>query len=259
MTAREKAEFLKRMAAGRRKAAKGRGEKPAKPRKPAKTGKRNPPKKKNAKKAKRNPLTGIPSKDIPRLKREGKSQKQAEAIALSVQRRKRGNPKRRRNQEPGSLEAAAQQFERFHGKAPGRVLEYTEQLRYPEHFAELGRLVELRISLDDLNPEVSFTGFGNAQVVSTPDGSNIYFIGGDQSIDLAALNIGSDKDFVALGPCTYISYHTIKGFHDFEPTTYWHQFGEEDGIFPDLVYDRLNKRLFLTSGNYRVRPEGIVN
>ena len=128
-------------------------------------------------------------------------------------------------------------------------------------------MVELRFWLDDTNRDFPLTRFTDNSkdetehclVVSTPDGSNIYFIGGDQSIDLESLGIASDKDFIELGPCTYICYHTVKGFHDFAPTNYWHRWGEEDKILPSLVYDRLNKTLFLTSGNYRVRPEGIVN
>ena len=73
------------------------------------------------------------------------------------------------------------------------------------------------------------------------------------------MGLSSDKDVVEIGPCIYISYRTVKGFHDFEPTTYWHEFGEEDEIYPILCYDRLNQQLFLASGNYRIRPEGIVN
>jgi hypothetical protein len=258
MTKAEKEAFKKRMAAGRKKAAKARGEQSPKKKKPAaRNAKKNATVKKNKR---RNPLTGVPSKDIPRLLREGKSQKQAEAIALSEQRRLRaGGRKRRRNQEPGSIESAEAGFQSFHGKPPGKILEYDEEVHYPEHYFELGKLVELRFFLNEANPDFALTRFGACQVVATPDGANIEFFGGDQSIDLAALDISTDKNLVELGPCTYISYHTVKGFHDFEPTTYWHQFGEEDGIFPGLVYDRLNKRLHLTSGNYRVRPEGIVN
>jgi hypothetical protein len=231
----KKEAFLKRMAAGRKKAAKANG---------GKAKKKNP----SVRKSKKVIAKGF-GKDTAAEWAKAKRRKKAA----------KKNPRGRRNQEPGSLDAAAQQFERFHGKPPGKVIEYDEQMRYPEHFAELGKLIELRFYLDDANPNFALTRFGACQVVSTPDGSNIYFIGGDQSVDLAALNIASDKDLVELGPCTYISYHTIKGFHDFEPTTYFHEFGEEDGIFPSLVYDRLNRRLFLTSGNYRIRPEGIVN
>jgi len=248
MTKAEKEAFKKRMAAGRRKAAKARGDK---------NPKRKPAKKKAAKK-KANPNARKTKKVIGKgfgrqLAAEHVREKRKAAKA-----RKHTHKKRRRNSE-GGMDAAAAQFERFHGKPPGKIVEYVESFRYPDKFAELGKLVELRIFLNDANPEHSFTRFGGTQVVCTPDGSNIYFLGGDQSVDLSALDIGSDKDYVELGPCIYISYHTIKGFHDFEPTTYWHPFGEEDGIFPTLVYDRLNKRLCLQSGNYRVRPEGIVN
>jgi hypothetical protein len=243
MTRAEKEAFKKRMAAGRKKVAKARGA-------------QNPKKKAKAK-AKANPNARKTKKVIG--KGFGKQLAAEHIRAKKKAAKARKAPKHRRNQEPGSLEAAEQQFQRFHGKPPSRIVEYSQQFRYPEHFAELGRLVELRFFLNDANPDFALTGFGAAQVVSTPDGSNIYFLGGDQSIDLAAMDIASDKDFVELGPCTFISYHTIKGFHDFEPTTYWHEFGEEDAIYPGLVYDRLNKSLFLMSGNYRVRPEGIVN
>lgn len=256
MTKAEKEAFKKRMAAGRKKAARARGEKNPK-RKPAKKAAKKKAAKKNAAKKKTNPNARKSKKAIGKGFGRQLAAEHVREKKKTAKGRKKSH-RRRRNSE-GGMEAAAAQFERFHGKEPGKVVEYLEELRYPDKFAELGRLVELRIYLNDDNPDFALTRFGSTQVVSTPDGSNIYFLGGDQAIDLAALDIASDKDYVELGPCTYISYYTIKGFHDFQPTTYWHQFGEEDGIFPTLVYDRLNKRLCLQSGNYRVRPEGIVN
>ena len=167
--------------------------------------------------------------------------------------------KRKKQNQEDSIEHAAEKFAEFHGKQPGRIIEYEQAIRYPENFAELGKLKELRFDLDSLNRDFPLSNFKDCQAVSTPDGSNIYFIGGDQRIDFEALNIATDKDFVELGPCTYISYHTVKGFHDFDPTDYWHRFGEENQIYPVLAYDRLNHTLFLIGGDYRVRPEGIVN
>lgn len=244
MTRKDKEAFKKRMAAGRRKAAKARGEK-------------NPRKKQPKKKAKRGVTT-------PAKKNSGKPQSRKSARRVTAGSRRAGQPQKRaknarRRNSNGSIEEASALYESFHGKPPSSISEIEFETRYREHFAELGKLIELQVQLNDDNPDFPFTQFGNCKVVATPDGENIYFIGGDQSIDLAALDISSNKDCVELGPCTYISYHTKKGFHDFEPTTYWHEFGEEDGIVPRLVYDRLNQRLFLTSGNYRVRPEGIVN
>jgi len=173
--------------------------------------------------------------------------------------KKKRPTKRRRNQDD-SMEAAARQFESFHGKPPNRIIEYEiNDTHYPDNLAEMGKLLELRIDLNRLNRNFPLRGFKACQATCTPDGRNIYFIGGDQSLDLSALDIGSDKDAVELGPCTRIEYHTVKGFHNFEPTDYNHRFGEEDGVLPVLCYDRLNRSLFLVGGNYSVRAEGIVN
>jgi hypothetical protein len=239
LTGAKKAAFLARMAKGRRKAERAA---PAAKKRPA-----APKKKRPAAKKKPNPK--------PKHKLKMLTRAASKRIA-----RPKPNPRRRRNSDDESMDAASRQFEAFHGKAPERIIEIEQAYRYPGTFAELGHLKELRFDLNSRNRDFPLTGFGKAcQVVCTPDGSNIYFIGGDQSIDFEALDIASDKDFVDLGPCGYISYHTVKGFHDFQPTTYWHRFGEEDKIRPSLTYDRLNKTLFLVSGNYRVRPEGIVN
>jgi hypothetical protein len=170
---------------------------------------------------------------------------------------KKKNKGRRRNAD--DLAGAERMYETFHQKAPGSIREYEQQVQYAGNLAEMGDLIELRFFLDQANPEFPLTRFGDAKVVCTADGGNIYFIGGDQRIDLEALDIASDKDVIELGPCSYICYHTTKGFHDFAPTKYWHNFGEEDGIYPRLGYDRLNRTLFLIGGNYQVKHEGIVN
>lgn len=174
---------------------------------------------------------------------------------ISVKTTGRQRKKKRRNSE----NEAIGMYQTFHGKAPGRIVQYDELVRFPEHFAELGRLKELRIELDRENRNFPFTSFGDCKVVSTTDGENIYFVGGDQRVDLDALEIGGEKDMVELGSCGYICYHTKKDFHDFEPIDYFHEFGEENGIKPILAYDRLNRKLFLMGGDYRVKREGIVN
>ncbi len=270
LTGAKKKAFLERMAKGRRKAARGN------PRKKTAAKKNTAaPKKKKTAKAKNGKLTGAKKKAF--LERMAKGRRKAKRATASNPKRGRpkispnspakraktfsGRPKRAktRKRNPDGLDQAEQMFETFHQKPPGRIVEYEEMYRYPENYAELGKLIELRIYLDAANPDFPLTRFGECQTVTTPDGANIYFIGGDQRIDLDALDIASSKDFVDLGPCTYICYFTVKGFHDFEPTKYWHRFGEEDKILPTLVYDRLNKSLFLISGNYRVEHEGIVN
>lgn len=233
LTGAKRKAFLERMEKGRKKAARAK----------KKASKPNPVKKKAK-------ATGAkkPSKSRPISKRTAATQRK---VSKPLAKKKRGNP--------DDVAAAERKFQEFHGKPAGRVIEYEQVYRYPDAYAEMGKLIELRFDLDEDNPGFPLTRFKGCQAVCTPDGANIYFIGGDQTIDFEALNISSDKDFVQLGPCTYICYHTVKGFHDFDPTDYYHPFGEEDGVLPVLAYDRLNKALFLIGGNYRVRPEGIVN
>jgi hypothetical protein len=241
----KKEEFLRRMARGRKKAA----AKNPKRKKSTTAKKAQPKKKKNGK------LTGAKKAEF--LKRMARGRRKAGGHQNPKRKAKRATKKRRRN--PDELDQAEQKFQEFHGKPASRILEYDEMHSYRENFAEMGKLIELRFNLNAANMDFPLTHFADCQAVCTPDGANIYFIGGDQRVDFEALEIASDKDMVELGSCTYISYRTVKGFHDFEPTSYWHRFGEEDGILPLLTYDRLNRNLFLIGGNYRVRPEGIVN
>lgn len=279
LTGAKKKAFLERMARGRRKAARGNPKRKA-PKK--KNAGRKPAKKKVGKKKTtgRKKLTG--AKKAAFLKRMAAGRRKAgknpnvrkrkklfkKAFGRGVTREHMASQKkaakarrhiRRRGRNPDDLKSAAAMYETFHQRAPGHILEFEQGYQYPQNYAEMGKLKELRFFLDKANPDFPLTSFGECLAVCTPDGNNIYFVGGDQSIDFAALGFSSDKDFVELGPCGYIVYDTTKGFHDFRRTNYWHRFGEEDGIFPRLGYDRLNRTLFLLGGNYRVKREGIVN
>lgn len=235
-----KVAFLKRMAQGRKKAAAAKNQNPKK--RATTAGKR--PKSRKTPREKHLAAMG-------KVVRTGKGHARLQKLRSRLKKRPNG---RRRNE--GTAE---EMYEKFHQKPPGRIIQVDQVYNYPAEFAELGKLKELRFDLDNHNLNFPLTQFRGTRVVCTPDGANIYFLEGDQSIDFEAMDIATDKDMVELGPCTYICYHTQKGFHDFEPIDYFHHFGEEDGIYPVLNYDRLNKALFLVSGNYRVRPEGIVN
>ncbi len=181
----------------------------------------------------------------------------------------------RRGKRNPDLSAEEEMYKIFHGRAPQHTIEHDELIEIRSKFAEMGKLLELRFDFDGVTPqhpeprgaqepvlseaEIPVLDFGGAQAVCTADGTNIYFLGGNQHIDLSHLGIESDKDYIELGPCTFIKYFTRKGFHNFDPVEYWHRFGEEDGIRPVLAYDSLNRKLFLIGGNYRVKAEGITN
>lgn len=101
----------------------------------------------------------------------------------------------------------------------------------------------------------------NVRVAASGNGRQLCFVGGDQQLDLQSIALAADpdKDHVAIGPVKQIDYFTSKAFHNFEPTQYFHRFGEEGGSLPILCFDTLNQALYLVGGDYRVKPEGIVN
>jgi hypothetical protein len=95
-----------------------------------------------------------------------------------------------------------------------------------------------------------------------PRGDQLYFVGGKQGLDDAALRkLGSDpaKDLADLGDCFLIEYFAQKRFDRFEPITYFHGFGEISGVQPRLIYRKPQKMLELVGGEYVVKAAGIDN
>lgn len=95
-----------------------------------------------------------------------------------------------------------------------------------------------------------------------PNGKQLYFVGGKQELDSAALRkLGCDpeKDVCDLGECYLIEYFAQKRFDKFEPMTYYHRFGEVNDERPRATYLRAAKILVLSGGAYLVRPSGIDN
>lgn len=270
LTGAKKKAFLERMAKGRKKAARKNPKK-----KPPVKKRKKPVAKKKRPVAKKRPARKNPPKRTAKKKNAGgKLRGQAKAAFLARMKRGRAkakrtgahNPKRksgrnpkRGKRNPDSLDDAIDKYTEFHGRAPGHIIEVEQHFKMPGNYAEMGKLKELRFNLDSANKDFPIEGFGDCLAVCTPDGRNIAFIGGNQSLNLPDLGIDSDKDLVDLGICTMITYDTKKGFHDFVQTNYWHRFGEDTHERPRLGYDRLNKTLYLTGGAYEVRPEGIVN
>lgn len=164
---------------------------------------------------------------------------------------------RRRNPE-----TAAEMFEAFHGRPPAGERTITEEVRYPHSLADCGSLVELvAVFMDGEKAAViAFRGKG-VRVATTPNGKEIHFVGGDQELDLQTLRLQDQdgKPNVLVGYAHTIAYHTSKHFHNFEPSDYEHEFGEETGEKPLLAYDPRSRKLYLVGGAYEVRPEGIVN
>lgn len=162
-------------------------------------------------------------------------------------------PARKRRNGDGAAEAAALS-EAFHGRPVRKVTGYELQEKYQDNLANLGRLLRLDVETDD-EETIRLEFHTNVRVMSSPNGRQLYFVGGKQKLNVEE----TGKDLVTIGFVSEIEYHTSKDFHDFEPVDYSHEFGEESGILPTLLYDVLNQRMLLSGGNYRVERPGIID
>lgn len=110
-----------------------------------------------------------------------------------------------------------------------------------------------------LNPANKDTG--PVILATNEDGNQLFVIGGDQSLDLSGLGITGDmasKESIVIGDITNIVYHTHKVFDGkHEEYDYTHKAGEVTGDLPTLRYDRINCRLHIDGGAYKIdRPLG---
>lgn len=154
------------------------------------------------------------------------------------------------------LAAAANLAEAWHGRAPHQVTEVTEVTRSRTDFADLAGLEEL-VVITGSGYECTLRFGHDVRVCGAVDPGDdvcrqIYFVGGDQELNLKSLEIYNVRDKVDVGRVRSITYHTRKDHLEGTPGSYEHQFGEEGGEEPLLVYDTLNHRLELVGGSYEI-------
>jgi hypothetical protein len=184
-------------------------------------------------------------------------------LAQSEQGRGRSNPRgRRRN---GEIEDAQKMFQKFHGRKSTTIEEVQQRQQYRRTMSGLGVLMFLRTDLtqkwNGKGVGLQFSEEDKVIVSSDPAGNQIYFLGGNQDVTgiLPKRGVDSNKDFIDMGECDCIIYTADKDFDNFEEKDYQHEFGEETGERPRLMFDRLNQQLYLIGGAYEVKREGIVN
>ena len=175
------------------------------------------------------------------------------------------NPKRKkRNPKPeGELKQAVHLFGSFHGKDPKEIIEKHESAEIRKDYAALGDLVAIGIGdcamhgqnlVNNWNKcsHIAFKGDG-VKLASSPNGRQLYAIGGNQNLVSCHgkfEGVDWEKDFVDLGECPFIVYLARKAHGNFEPIEYVHEFGEKSGIRPQLMYDKLKRRIFFVGGDY---------
>ncbi len=174
-----------------------------------------------------------------------------------------------RNPQPQSQEM----YKEFHGKPSTGTLE----VHYKEHehhdLALLGDLCQLKIITIHKKDVVLNCAPGNPPdpsklaikdkvlLCSNEEGTQLYFRGGDQSIDLKSIGMlkADIHDLMLIGVCYELTYQTEKSFHKFKLTDYFHALGEDTSVQPVLLYDPLSKLIHIAGGQYHITARGIEN
>ncbi|HXU18973.1 MAG TPA: hypothetical protein VN788_00160 [Verrucomicrobiae bacterium] len=184
------------------------------------------------------------------------------------------NPKRkrrRRNQDESS--EAVKLYQAFHGKDPQGIVEKHVSAAVRMEYTALGKLLALGIGRADASgdalvqrwekqPHINFEGDG-ITLASSPDGAQLYCIGGNQNLEncLARFGVDESKDLIDVGDCGFVVYEARKAQGGYEPVEYVHKFAEEKASaeLPRLIFDKLRKMIFFAGGEYRVEAPGIIN
>lgn len=191
------------------------------------------------------------SYNAPALKLYGYSTDLALKRAIDRKLKTRRNPvtrKRARNQD--QTRAAVRLFEKFHGRDPKDITEKHVSAAMRKDYTALGDLEHLKV-ITPLGQTVQFNFEGDGvKLASSPDGKQLYCIGGNQNLSSCLDHASLEKDFIDLGECVQVQYLARKVHANFEPVSYYHKFGEKTGERPQLAYNKLQRQIFFVGGNY---------
>jgi hypothetical protein len=192
---------------------------------------------------------GEAEKGKARLARQGKKA----TIQVSKDYVEAGRRRPRRN--PDELGEAVRLFEVFHGRQPSEVLEEQRSSVARRTYTALGDLSYILVESAKGTVKLEFDGDGVKLAIS-PNGRQLYLIGGDQNLDGALEDFTDDtsKDLFDLGTALEVEYVARKVHSNYEPIAWYHKFGEsKDGAeLPRLFYDRLKHEIFFAGGEYFV-------
>lgn len=160
---------------------------------------------------------------------------------------------------PAESQKAAKMFKDFHGRGTKGELKIPEMDYHRGNYTKLGNLEYLITELNGKKQKIDFPEGSKAILACDPDGNQLYVLGPAEDTDITAVlgrwDTDKSKDFIDLGDCCEVQYYTRKGFDNFVPVHYYHELGEESGVRPRLMFNRLNRSLHFIGGEYEVRKE----
>lgn len=177
--------------------------------------------------------------------------------------------KNRGGKNPSNPEGTSgEMYESFHGKPATTTIIVNEDLHEHSHLSVLGVLVCYWVApiaqpgkgrmVETADADRDFDELGADEktvfLASNEDGTQLYFVGGDQSLDVGNLGFSGDwvKDSMVIGVIYELSYRTRKKFDKFKLTDYYHELGEETGDQPMLIYDSLSPHCSIAGGRYKI-------
>lgn len=163
---------------------------------------------------------------------------------------------KRKGKKKNPADESQQAYEDFHGRPSDETVIVEQKLHYHKNLAAAGELEALVILPDAGGRPITLAEFGNAILAFNEARTQLFIVGGDQSVDLGEFGIDSPHEKELLGEVAQVGYFTTKDHLGDEggEAIYQHEF--EDPL-PKLVYDVRNKQLEFVGGNYVILPEGI--
>ena len=156
---------------------------------------------------------------------------------------------------PDETRQAVKLFQSFHGKDPKDITEKHVSAEIRKDYAALGDLEYLKV-VTPLGQTVQFNfHHDGVKLASSPDGKQLYCIGGNQNLTSCLTPDSLEKDFIDLGEAIEVQYLARKIHSNFEPTSYYHKFGEKTGARPQLAYDKLKRQIFFVGGEYFIKAD----
>lgn len=154
--------------------------------------------------------------------------------------------------------------ETFTGTPAERVRIVDEPHMPAGDYAQLGELLALYVKpVNGGNVQTIFFPLGDRPLLLSDESARqMYFAGGGQDLSQSLEVFGTQAldGMYLLGDCRRIDYKQRKEHVPEPDIDEWkHNFGEENGVLPQLWFDSQSKRLLLEGGDYRIEASGINN
>lgn len=200
-------------------------------------------------------------KAISNARRAKKTKPNMSKPASNAWRSKRGGAKKPVRKNSGSTEKASERYEYFHGQAPDAIHDVIEERIEQSVHSGIGRLIALEVYDHESNLH-EVNGFGKDCLLTQDlDGTQLFIVGGDQSLDPEDFGIETNHLYEVLGAVKSVTYDTNKVHLGSEggKAHYKHEFGDEGGVLPVLIYDTANEEMMLAGGSYSIPSQGIAD